>query len=225
MKSEVTVLIPAYNEEEYISGTIFGVKASGSAGRIIVVDDGSTDNTGKVAARYGAEVLRLERNRGKGYALNCGLQRIAGGIVVFIDADTGLSACEINKLVEPVETGRADMTIGVLPSVSSKGGFGFVKKIAETAVYRSTGRKLYAGLSGQRAAKREVLYAIGRIPDGFAAETGLNIKVIRLGYTVLEVPVNMFHRESGRDLRGFLHRGKQFMDILSFCLREGRGIK
>ncbi len=53
----------AYNEEDYISGTIFGVRASGSADRIIVVDDGSTDDTAVVAARSGAEVLRIEGNR------------------------------------------------------------------------------------------------------------------------------------------------------------------
>ncbi len=51
---------------------------------------------------------------------------------------------------------------------------------------------------------------------GFAAEIGLNIKELK-GYRVLEVPVNMFHRESGRNLKGFMHRGKQFMDILLFC--------
>ncbi len=225
MKPEVAVLIPAYNEEYYIGGTILGVRASGSADRIIVVDDGSTDDTAAVAARSGAEVLRIESNRGKGYALNYGLQRIKSGIVVFIDADVGQSAVELQKLVAPVVSGEADMTIGVLPPSSRKGGFGLVKKLADTIVKRNTGRKLSAGLSGQRAVRMELLSAIGPVPGGFAAETGLNIKALAKGYRVVEVPVNMFHRESGRNKKGFMHRGKQFMDILLFCLRKGWDVK
>ena len=225
MKPEVAVLIPAYNEEYYIGGTILGVRASGSADRIIVVDDGSTDDTAAVAARSGAEVLRIESNRGKGYALNYGLQRIKSGIVVFIDADVGQSAVELQKLVAPVVSGEADMTIGVLPPSSRKGGFGLVKKFADTIVKRNTGRKLSAGLSGQRAVRMELLSAIGPVPGGFAAETGLNIKALAKGYRVVEVPVNMFHRESGRNIKGFMHRGKQFMDILLFCLRKGWDVK
>jgi glycosyltransferase involved in cell wall biosynthesis len=225
MKPKVTVLIPAYNEEDYIGSTIFGVRASGSADRIIVVDDGSTDDTAVVAARSGAEVLRIEGNRGKGYALNCGLERIKSGIVVFIDADVGQSAVEMQKLIAPVVSGEADMTIGVLPPALRKGGFGLVRKLAYTVVKRNTGRELSAGLSGQRAARREMLSAIGPVPSGFAAEIGLNIKALSKGYRVVEVPVNMFHRESGRNLKGFMHRGKQFMDILLFCLREGRDVK
>ncbi|HOO12289.1 MAG TPA: glycosyltransferase family 2 protein [Bacillota bacterium] len=224
MKPEVTVLIPAYNEEDYIGGTIFGARASGSADRIIVVDDGSTDDTAMAAARSGAEVLRIEGNRGKGYALNYGLERIKSGIVVFIDADIGQSAVELQKLVAPVVSGEADMTIGVLPPALRRGGFGLVKKLADTVVKRNTGRKLSACLSGQRAAKREMLSALGPVPAGFAAEIGLNVKALTKGYRVKEVPVNMFHRESGRNLKGFMHRGKQFMDILLFCLREGRDV-
>jgi glycosyltransferase involved in cell wall biosynthesis len=222
MKPEVSVLIPAFNEEMYIGSTIFGVKASGCADRIIVVDDGSSDNTGLAAELAGAEVIRLKSNRGKGFALNCGLERVSQGVVCFIDADTGHSACELKKLVKPLVSGDADMVIGVLPPAATKGGFGLVKKLAGGFLYKKTGRVLTAGLSGQRAVKKEVISAIGPVPEGFAAEIGMNVRAIRLGYRVLEVPVNMYHRESGRDFEGFMHRGRQFMDILRFCLWEGR---
>ncbi|MGI6703348.1 MAG: glycosyltransferase family 2 protein [Clostridia bacterium] len=222
MKQQVTVLIPAYNEAEYITRTIYGVKFSGVADRILVVDDGSTDKTAEAAREAGADVIRLSVNRGKGNALNEGLSKVHSGVVVFVDADTGQSASELYKLVKPVLAGEADMTIGILPPSSVKGGFGFVKKLARALVKKSTGIELDAGLSGQRAVRREVLSGIGPVPEGFATEVGLNIKALNLGYRVVEVPVNMYHRESGRNLRGFLHRGKQFCDILKYCLSEAR---
>lgn len=225
MKPEVTVLVPAFNEEKYIGSTIYGMKASGMAKRVIVVDDGSSDSTAQVAMASGAEVLKMESNRGKGHALNCGLKNIESGIVVFIDADIGQSSSELDKLVWPVLKGEADMTIGVLPPPLKKGGFGLVKTLVKVLVFTSTGERLTAGLSGQRAFRREVLYDIGPVPDGFAAEIGLNIKTLKKGYRVLEVPVNMAHRETGRNLKGFIHRGRQFVEILKFYLMEARGNK
>lgn len=225
MRPQVTVLIPAYNEEKYIVSTIRGVKSSGAADRILVVDDGSIDKTAEAARETGAEVIRLSSNRGKGNALNTGLLRVPSGVVVFIDADTGQSAAELYKLVVPVLEGKADMTIGVLPPSSVRGGFGLVKKLAGTLVLKSTGVGLDAGLSGQRAVKREVLSAIGPVSEGFAVEVGMNIKALSLGYRALEVPVKMHHRESGRNLEGFVHRGRQFCDILKFCLKEARGAR
>lgn len=222
MDTEITVLIPAFNEERYIADTLYGVKSAGIANRVLVVDDCSTDNTSSIAQDAGAEVIRRISNRGKGNALNTGLKSIISGVVVFIDGDVGRSAKEFYKLVEPILAGDADMVIGVLPPSTVKGGFGLVKKTSERLILKSTGKRLNGCLSGQRAATRETLSAVGEIPDGFAAEVGINIKALNLGYRVLEVPVKMSHRESGRNLEGFLHRGIQFYDILKFYSRKGR---
>ncbi len=225
MKQQVTVLIPAFNEQKYIGSTIYGIKASGIVDRVVVVDDGSRDNTAQVASDLGAEVIRLKRNRGKGYAINYGLGSVCSEIIVFLDADIGKSSSELTKLVEPVMTGKADMTIGIFPPAVNKGGFGLVKKLARLLVYASTGKILKSGLSGQRAFRRDVLLAIEPVPDGFAAEIGMNIKAMKMGYTVIEVPVKMTHRETKRNLKGFIHRGRQFFEILRFYLREARSNK
>jgi glycosyltransferase involved in cell wall biosynthesis len=225
LDTEVTVLIPAFNEEKYIAGTVYGIKACGGIIRVIVMDDGSTDGTARAASGSGAEVIKLKKNMGKGCALNYGLKSVNSGIIAFIDADIGTGSKELEKLLEPIIKDKADMTIGVLQPVSGKGGFGLVKKLSRLLLFVSTGRTLTAGLSGQRVFKREVLDEIAPISDGFAAEIGMNIKAMKKGYRVLEVPVNMTHRETKRDLKGFLHRGRQFYDILKYYFMEMRGSK
>ncbi len=225
MGVQIAVLIPAYNEEAYITGTLCGVKAAGIVDRILVIDDGSTDKTAQMARRAGAKVIKSEINRGKGRALNIGIANICSDITVFLDGDIGKSAVELRNLVEPILAGYADMTIGVLPPPTRKGGLGIVKGVANRLVYKNTGKRLRASLSGQRAIKQEVLRDIVPIPEGFAAEVGINIKTLRLGYRVVEVPVDMSHRESTRSLGGVIHRGRQFYDIFKFCIKEGRNMK
>ena len=142
----VTVLIPARNEADRIAETLGGVAlALQSAGmpvaRILVIDDGSTDGTGDVARRAGAEVLRLDPNRGKGGALNAGLERAGGDLLVMLDADLGSSAAEMGKLLGPVVAGDADMTIAAFPAAGRSGGLGLVVGLSRWAVRRATGHR------------------------------------------------------------------------------------
>lgn len=223
MPLPITVLIPAFNEEECIACTVRGVKSTGIADRVLVVDDGSTDNTASAAQRVGAEVIRLNTNKGKGNALNTGILSIKSGVVVFIDGDTGQSSTEFYKLALPVLKGNADIAIGILPPPSVKGGLGIVKKTADIIMIKTAQRRLQAALSGQRAARRDVLSAIGPLSEGFAVEIGMNVRALTLGFKIMEIPVDMYHRESGRNLRGFLHRGRQLSDILKYYKDELRG--
>jgi glycosyltransferase involved in cell wall biosynthesis len=218
---KVAVIIPAYNEEGMISQTIEGLRSSALVDRVIVVDDGSRDNTPWVAKMAGAEVIKAGRNNGKGQALNLGIKNVDADIVAFMDADVGCTSAEVDKLLGPIIRGEADMTVAVFPPAVHKGGFGLVKGLARYTVKRYTGQTMTACLSGQRALSREVLKAIGKIPEGYSAEVGVNIKAITCGFRVLEVPVDMRHRETRRDLQGFIHRGRQFIDILKLCLGGG----
>lgn len=220
LKQWATVVIPAYNEEKRIGQTINALKPLPCIGQVVVVDDGSRDGTSAVARKAGAEVIRLTRNKGKGFALNVGLKQAEGDVVVFLDADVCESSREVQKLVEPILKGEADVTIAVFPPPKKKGGFGLVKGLARYIVRRSTGYCLKAVLSGQRAFRREVLDNIVPIPRGYAAEVGMTVSILKKGYRIKEVPVNMAHRETGRDFKGFLHRGRQFLDILKLCIKK-----
>lgn len=217
----VTVLIPAYNEAANIENTVKAIKNITSVNQILVINDCSLDNTGELAVAAGADVINLPENLGKGGALNYGLKQVKNSIIALLDADLGSCASEVSKLLEPVLTDKADMTIGRFPPAVKKGGFGFVTKLARRGIRSYTGLEMASPLSGQRVLRRAVLEGIGgQFESGFGVEVGLTIDVYRLGFRIKEVPVQMTHSETGRDLSGFLHRGKQFWDVLLVLIKR-----
>lgn len=109
------ILIPAYNEEKMIASVI-GKLRSGGYSNILVVDDGSRDNTAKNAQKAGAEVLRHLINRGQGGALQTGLKYLAEeynpDIIVTFDADGQHQVEDLSALIKPIQEGRADIVLG-----------------------------------------------------------------------------------------------------------------
>lgn len=209
----VSVIVPAHNEAEYIFQAVTALKSLKEVSQVLVVDDASTDNTSELARNAGAEVLTLRENHGKGGALNRGMCMIKGDIIVLIDGDVGETASEAKKLILPVLQGEADMTIAKFPKARKKGGFGLVKGLANKGIRFFTGLNMEAPLSGQRAMTREVVQAIGEFSSGYGVEVGLTIDIARKGFRIKEVEVQMSHNETGRDLKGFQHRGKQFLHV------------
>lgn len=209
-----SAIIPAYNEENYIETTVRALASSGLVDEILVVDDASEDRTAHVATQAGAKVLRLRRRRGKRAALDAGARAARGNYLLFLDADIGETATEAAKLLEPVHRGECDMSIGVLPSRPGRGGgFGLVVRLARWGIRRITGVTMEAPLSGQRALRRAVWTRARGVAHGFGNEVALTIDAICAGYRVMEVPVQMDHRVTGNDLRGILHRARQFRDV------------
>ncbi|MEW6573072.1 MAG: glycosyltransferase family 2 protein [Bacillota bacterium] len=211
---KVSVIIPAYNEAARITDTVSAVRMIPEVTEVIVIDDASTDETGHLATAAGARVIRLPRNSGKGAALNKGVQAAAGDIIVLLDADLGESAQEARNLILPVINGEVDMAVARLPSPKTKGGFGLVRGLASRGIRFFTGLEMKAPLSGQRAMSRETLSAVTPFADGYGVEVALTIRAVRRGYRVAEIPLSMRHRETGRNVSGFLHRGRQFRDVL-----------
>ena len=216
----VSVIIPAYNEAKEIRDTIFGLKSVEYIDKILVVDDGSHDDTSAIARSAGADVISLNNNRGKGYAMKAGYEICTTDIIAFLDADLGKSAVEAKKLLEPVAYGKADAAIAKFPMTKGKGGFGIVKALSRQGVKFLTGKTIDSVLSGQRAFKRSVLKAEMFKYERFGIEFGMTVDLIKNKARILEVEVNMKHRTTGRDLRGFIHRARQFSDILTVLLRK-----
>ncbi len=210
----VTILIPAYNESTHIVETIKAVQNIKKVNQIIVINDCSKDNTSELAKSTGVEVIDLTHNLGKGGALNYGLKFTQAEVIGLLDADLGKTAFEVVKLLDPVLENKADMTIGRFPPAKKKGGFGMVTKLARKGIRWYTGLEVASPLSGQRVLQREIINKIGAFESGFGVEVGLTIDVFRHGFRVKEIPVQMGHAETGRDLAGFLHRGHQFWDVL-----------
>lgn len=218
----LVVLIPAYNEADVIADTIAAAKEIPHVSQVIVIDDGSVDDTGKKAAMAGAKVIRFKHNMGKGAALREGYTYVdQADIVLFLDADTGNTAKQASLLIQPLLEDRADVTIARFVYAEEHkmhGGFGIVKAIARRGIKVLTGQRLESVLSGQRAFKKTVLNDVGIRYNGYGIELGMSADILRAGYRVMEVDVAMVHRYSGRDVKGFIHRFHQFIDILMTIL-------
>jgi len=210
----VTVVLPAYNEELRITETLRAVKSLSMVDEIIVVNDGSTDRTAEQVRDFGVTLINLPANQGKGGAMNGALPYINSDIVVFLDADLGSSAKEAVKIIKVVEDGLCDLAIAAFPPPTRKGGFGLVKGTAAWAIRRAGKMEVTAPLSGQRALTRRALEMLSPFDEDYGVELGMTIKALTLGLRVMEVPTTMTHKETGRDIKGFLHRGKQFLDVI-----------
>lgn len=222
----VSVVIPAYNESARITDTVNAVRKIPEVSEVIVVDDASTDQTGDLAVKAGAKLIRLPRNQGKGTALNKGVQAAEGDVVVLLDADLGESAQEARNLILPVLKGEVDMAVASFPPPKTKGGFGLVRGLASKGIRFFTGLEMKAPLSGQRAMSRETLSAVLPFAAGYGVEVAVTIRAARRGFRVAEIGLSMHHRETGRNVSGFLHRGRQFRDVLvtlGRCYLECRG--
>jgi glycosyltransferase involved in cell wall biosynthesis len=213
----VSVVIPAFNEAVRIEATVAAARCLPGAAEVIVVDDGSADDTAQVAARAGASrVVRHARNRGKARAMESGADAASGrGLLLFLDADLGPTAAEAGALLRPVQAGEADMSVAAFPVVPGRGGGrGIVVRLARWGIRAATGRTVAAPLSGQRCLTLEAFARARPLAAGFGVETALTIDVLRAGLRVVEVPTTMDHRVTGDDWAARRHRARQLRDVV-----------
>lgn len=230
MLTTVSIVIPAWNEAGRIADTLRSLRTMRDEqphvrwAQLIVVDDGSTDGTYEEALPWADRIVRNPRKLGKGRSLEIGWKAAAAGseVILFLDADLGISARHAGLLAQPVLDESADMAIARLPAPARPVGFGLAKGLARRGIYRLTGYVAGAPLSGQRAIRAEALRAIGSLAAGFGVEVGLTIDAARKGYRICEVEVPFTHRETARDWSGCCHRGRQFFAISATLLRKWR---
>lgn len=221
----VIALIPAHNEADRIAATVRAVRSVPAIDRVLVIDDASADDTARLARDTGADVLRLERNRGKGGALQQGLDAVAqdAEVIALLDGDLGETASEVAMLLTPVLADEADMTIATLPKPPGSGGIGLVKGLARWGIRMLSGFEATAPLSGQRVLSRVAWTAATPFATGYGVEVGLTVRGARAGLRLLEVPTTMTHDATGRDLAGFKHRGRQFVQVAGALVRLAFG--
>jgi glycosyltransferase involved in cell wall biosynthesis len=233
----VGVVVPAKDEAPRIGATVAALVASPGVAAVVVVDDGSSDDTSTRARAAGADVVRHSRNRGKGAALETGAARLsvlqaartaadaspgpAGEApaaqpwpLLFVDADLAGTSANALVLAGPVLAGEADLAIAVLPpQARAGGGRGFVVRLARRGIVRATGWTPTQPLSGMRCLTREAFEAARPLARGWGVETAMTIDLLAAGYRVVEVPCDLQHRVTGSDLRGQVHRLRQYRDV------------
>ncbi|HET6448848.1 MAG TPA: glycosyltransferase [Conexibacter sp.] len=227
MAPNTAVIVTAHNEADRLPATLQALAAVFPGARILVADDGSTDGSAAVAAAHGAEVVRSERNIGKGGAATLAAQRLlpptsttpTHQVVLLCDGDLAASADALKLLVEEVHTGRADLAIATF-ATRVGGGFGWALGFARWAIRQRCGYAAGAPISGQRALRAEMLPAVVPFAPRFGMEIGMTIDAVRAGFRVSEVELPLAHRATGKTLRGFVHRGRQLLDFVAVWWRR-----
>jgi glycosyltransferase involved in cell wall biosynthesis len=200
-RATLTVIIPAYNEEDTILRVIERVREVPFSLQIIVIDDCSSDRTAELVQDLpGVELLRHQRNQGKGAALRTGFARATGRIVVVQDADLEYDPTDIPDLVRPILAGHADVVYGSrLIGGRPQRVHLFWHKVGNKTLSLVTNVLYNTTLSdmetGYKAFTLEVLRAIEPLHESdFRIEPELTAKICRGGFRIYEVPISYYGR-------------------------------
>ncbi len=211
----VTCIIPAFNEGEAIRDVIARIRGLYPAMEILVVDDGSSDNTAAIAEQAGARVIRNTYNIGNGAAVKTGIRNASHDIVVMLDADGQHPPEEISKLLEHI--GPYDMVVGArsknaqVSKFRSIGNWGLIRIaefLTETSIPDLT--------SGFRAVKRaKALEFIHLFPNQYSYPTTITMSMLKSGYFVKFVMLDSITRRStgNSNIKPF-RDGMKFINIM-----------
>lgn len=227
MNRRVAAIVPAKDEADLVAATVTALLSLDDIDLVVVVDDGSSDETGTIAAASGAIVVRHPINRGKAAALETGVARLveeetrldaAEHVLLFADADLADSAAHLSPLLQPVLAGSADLAVANIPRSASSLGSGRVVRLARAQIEAMTGRTIEQPLNGMRALTRQAFDDATPLASGWGVEAAMLVDVLRSGRRVIEVPIDLTHRRTGNDLKGRLHRAGQLRDVSTALL-------
>ncbi len=228
-RPRVAALIPAKDEARRIAATVRAVRAIPGVDLVLVVDDGSVDDTQHAAREAGAVVVRHSHNRGRAAAFETGAAVVAMRDVpgrpprslLLLAADLAEAAVNVAPLVAPVLAGDVDMTVALLPPAST--GRGLVVRAARRAIAQLTGWTPGAPLSPLRCLTRAAFEAATPLAHGAGVEPAMTIDLLRAGFRVLEVPIELRHHPGGGTLHNQAQRVSGARDVeLAISARRAR---
>ena len=211
--STVSILIPAFNEAESIASVIAELRAAGPWHEILVVDDGSSDDTASLAAAAGATVVRHPYNKGNGASVKSGIRHATGEYVLIIDGDGQHKPEDARRIVSRL--GEYDLVVGARSRKTQATHARLFGNVALNwlAGYL-TGRGIPDLTSGFRAARREHLREfIHLLPNGFSTPTTTTLAFIKAGYNVTFEPVEARQRHGASKIR-LASDGTKFLMII-----------
>lgn len=222
VKSALTVIMPACNEQENIGRVLEKIKKITPRNtEIIVVDDGSTDNTMEIAKKKGAKVIRHSKNMGKGASIREAIIFAKADTVIIIDSDGQDDPFDIPKLLLPLKDG-GDLVIGsrwlgVLEEEAISKLHFFVTMLITQLINILFGSKITDSQAGFRCIRRDAFKNIRLTAKGYDIETEMLVKAIKHKLRIVEVPVTRRRREYGMSK---LKRVRLGIRILNHLVRE-----
>jgi glycosyltransferase involved in cell wall biosynthesis len=214
---EISVVVPAYHEEAVIGSVVNRLRATlDSLGRtyeIIVVDDGSRDETAQRARQAGAEVISHPYNIGNGAAVKTGIRRARGRVLVMLDGDGQHAPEDIPLLLK--ELGAYDMVVGARTSDSvTEKHRDIANGIYNWLATYVCGRKIEDLTSGFRAIKMDIVRGyVYLLPNTFSYPTTITLAVVRSGFSLKYVPIDV-SRRVGKSKIHLLRDGSRFLLII-----------
>ena len=191
----ISIILPAKNEAGAIGSTIEDILALKLEAEIIIVNDGSTDNTQQIAEQAGAKVISHPYSKGNGAAIKTGARNAMGDIIVFMDADGQHDPADIPLMLKKIEEGY-DLVVGARQKGSQASlGRGIANQLYNNLASYMTEHRvedLTSGFRAVRASKfREFLYLL---PNGFSYPTTSTMAFFRAGYSVTYIPIHAAKR-------------------------------
>jgi glycosyltransferase involved in cell wall biosynthesis len=200
---KISIIIPAFNEEKKIQEVINSIIQLRVNDEIIVVDDGSTDNTYELAKKTGVQVIHHPYNKGYGAAIKTGIRNASGDVLLFIDADGQHKAEDIEKVIAPIQ--EYDMVVGARSKNSKVSYFRcFGKKIMKTYASYLAGMKIPDLNSGLRAVKKDLALEFMHLyPNGFSLTTTMTMASIFSGHSIKFVSIDTEERVGKSKIKPF----------------------
>ena len=210
----LSIVIPAKNESQSIADVVSTARSEFPSAEIIVVDDGSDDNTGELAKGAGANVVRHPESIGNGAAVKTGARAAKGTVLVFMDGDGQHDPRDIHKLLAKLDEGYK-MAVGARDSGSHASvGRLFANGIYNEIASKLSGRKILDLTSGMRAVQadlfKQFLYLL---PNGFSYPTTITMAFLRSGFSVCYEPIKAADRKGKSHIRP-IRDGIRFMVII-----------
>ncbi|HZO97868.1 MAG TPA: glycosyltransferase family 2 protein [Gaiellaceae bacterium] len=194
----VSFLIPAYNEEATIGEVLDRIAGLELDSQVVVVDDGSSDRTGEIAAARGATVVR-QANAGKGAALRAGIPYLDGDVAVIQDADMEYDPVEVPELIEPILRGVADVVYGSrLRGGKPQRAYLFWHLVGNRFLSLLTNVLYNTTLSdmetGYKAFRADILRSLDLRENRFGVEPEITAKICRRKLRIYELPISYYGR-------------------------------
>ena len=211
--SSTTILIPAYNEGPVIAQVVAALQAEGPWHEVLVVDDGSTDDTAAQAAAAGARVVRHPYNKGNGAAVKTGIRSATGEFLMIVDGDGQHKPSDARRLA--ARLGEYDLVVGARSSATQASGARRLGNGALNALASHlTNRPIPDLTSGFRGARLEHLREfVHLLPNGFSTPTTTTLAFVKAGYNVVFEPIEARPRVGKSKIR-LARDGVKFFLIL-----------